>query len=99
LASAVPIDCLSIDTLANLLAMGPDGCQHQDTIFRDYSYSGSDAALVNATHRFGPAGMDVCETRRVGHCLDPELYRRDRAGKSAYLYVRGCRPAASRTAS
>jgi hypothetical protein len=55
-ASAAPADCLGITTLAQLLALpatGPNaGCQHQDKIFSNFTYSLSDAADVNATHVF-----------------------------------------------
>jgi len=49
IGSAVPISCLSISNLQQLLAMAPEGCIAGDKIFRDFSYSSADAGLVAAT--------------------------------------------------
>jgi hypothetical protein len=48
--SAVPIPCPTTATLAELLAMGAEGCQSQDKIFNNFEYEGDVlAANVNVT--------------------------------------------------
>ncbi len=62
-AQAAPGPCLSATTLAALIALNvTGGCQSQDKIFSNFSYSGSDpASAINASLIFqpGPNTQDI----------------------------------------